>query len=533
MDTELNERSTVEVFLEYVNLLWHWSWLLVLLAIVAGLGAYFNAKQQTPIYYSSTLVLVSGAPGSLSDSYSSMVIGQQLASTYSQTMVTRPMLNAVSEKLGYPVSGSISISPVSDTNLIRVTVMDTDPQRAADIANTLVSVFSDQIQADQASRYADSKANIEREIASLNAQIEAGNKTLAALGKDETKNISERTQIETNLALYQQSRAYLVQSYEQIRLAEIQTNASIIQKDPAVANYYPIEPQPMKSGLLGAIVGFMLAAGIIFLIEFLDDTLRDPEEFPRKWGIPVLGLIASHNTSLEPIITMSQPRSPISEAYRSLRTNLQFAGVSTPLQTLLVTSASPEDGKSSMVANLATVLAQNDRNVVVIDCDLRRPRMHKYFHLSNRIGITDYFILPQDTITDFIKTTNINGLSVITSGSLPPNPSELLNSQSMLDVIHLLGNHFNMVILDTPPLLAVTDALVLAPRVDGVILVIDPKKTKRAAAKRAIEQLRQVNANLIGVVFNNVNFKRSQYYYHRSYYYGKHYGKDPEIIQAK
>jgi capsular exopolysaccharide synthesis family protein len=177
-----------------------------------------------------------------------------------------------------------------------------------------------------------------------------------------------------------------------------------------------------------------------------------------------------------------------------------------------------------VVANLATVMAQNSKEVVVVDSDLRRPRIHKIFSLSNRIGLSDYFIRPSDQMAGVMKSSKVKGLSVITSGSLPPNPSELLNTTKMVEVIKKLGTHFDIVILDTPPLLAVTDALVLAPRVDGVILVIDPVKTKRGALRHAIEQLQQVKANLLGVVLNNVRINRSQYYYNRNYYYGKSYG---------
>ena len=173
----------------------------------------------------------------------------------------------------------------------------------------------------------------------------------------------------------------------------------------------------------------MVAAGIIFLIEFLDDTIRDPQEITRRWGIPILGMIVSYKSSSgEALVTVRHPRSPISEAFRSLRTNLQFAGVETPLHTLLVTSPSPSDGKTTIVANLASVIAQSGRNVVIVDADLRRPRIHKVFQLSNRVGLTDQFIRSQDRLDGSLKSTEVTNLHAITSGNLPPNPSELLSS---------------------------------------------------------------------------------------------------------
>ena len=189
------------------------------------------------------------------------------------------------------------------------------------------------------------------------------------------------------------------------------------------------------------------------------------------------------------MITVSQPRAPVSESFRSLRTNLQFSSVENPLREILVTSASPSDGKTSIAANLAAVLAQGDREVLVVDSDLRRPRMHKVFQVSNRIGLSDYFIRPEDKLSGVVKRTNIPRLSVITSGSLPPNPSELLGSSKLLEVLKILEKHFDTLIMDTPPLLAVTDALVLAPRMDGVILIMNPRNTKRGALKHAIERV--------------------------------------------
>lgn len=538
MNDELEERSSLESILEYAQILWHWAWLLVLAAVIAGASAFYITNLQPRVYQSEALVMVNGASGLQYDSSSSLYLGAQLATTYSRTMTTKPILETVSERLGYPIDPkAIKVVQFESSQLINITATDTDPQRAADIANTLVSVFSDQIMSDQTSRYKDLKSNLETEIANTDKQIATINAKLAAISTDSSgavinpNDLVTQAQLETTLSQYQQARSALVSDYQQLSLSEIQSTSTIVQKDPAIANPIPIQPQPARSALLAAVVGLMLAAGIIFLISFLEDSIRDPEEITRKWGVPVLGVIAKYEFTNGTIITNDQPRSPVSESFRSLRTNLQFASVATPLQTILVTSASPEDGKTSVVANLANVISQNDRRVVVIDADLRKPRIHKIFKLSNRTGLTDYFLNSQDQLNGALMKTEMKGLTVITSGSLPPNPSELLGTDRMVEVIKLLTTHFNTIILDSPPLLAVTDALVLAPRVDGVILVIDPRKTKRAAVQHVIEQLKQVNANLLGVVFNNVRIDRTHYYYNRDYYYGKPYGKAVEEAQ--
>ncbi len=539
MDTE--ERSSLESVLEYMQILWHWTWLLILAAILAGGVAYYITNQQQRVYQATTLVQVNAASGISIDTYTSLYLGQQLATTYTSTMLTRPVMDAVSIRLGFAVGvGQVSVQTISNTSLIKVTVTDENPEKAALIANTLVAVFSEQVLSDQTSRYKDLKSSLETELSNLDHQIDLTQQKLSeVITKMESVSSSDpsieptvdpadvlaKSQYENIISQYQQSRSYIVQTYQQLKLAEAQATSSLIQKDPAIAVYDPVQPQPLKSGMLAAVVGFMLAAGVIFLIAFLQDEIRDPEEITRKWGVPVLGLITSYKPGGNPIITVAQPRAPVSEAYRSVRTNLQFSGVDKPMRTILITSASPSDGKTSVVANLSTVMAHNNKEVVVIDCDLRRPTIHKIFGLTNRLGLSDYFIRTTDRLIGVVKKTNTKGLSVITSGSLPPNPSELLNSSKMMDIISFLGTHFDTMILDTPPLLAVTDALVLAPRVDGVILVMDPTKTKRGAIRHAIEQLNRVNANLLGVVLNNIKVKRSQYYYNRNYYYGKRYGK--------
>jgi len=310
-----------------------------------------------------------------------------------------------------------------------------------------------------------------------------------------------------------------------VRLAEAQTTSSVTQVEPAEVPVDPVSPRAGTNTILAAIVGVLLAGGVIFLIEALDDTLRDPEEASRQLGVPILGFIARYNTADEPPITMSEPRAPVAEAFRALRTNIQFASVDRSLHSLLVTSPSPADGKSTVVVNLGVVMAQGGRSCVLLDSDLRRPRVHKLLRLSNRRGMCDLFVQSQVNLNGSLQKTEVPNLYVLTSGSLPPNPSELLGSEKMLEILHQIGAQSDLLIVDSPPVLAVTDASVLAPRMDGVLLVVKPGVTKFMAVKQAVEQLRRVGANVIGIVLNEVEFKRSRYYY-KSYYY-TYYDSNP------
>jgi non-specific protein-tyrosine kinase len=203
------------------------------------------------------------------------------------------------------------------------------------------------------------------------------------------------------------------------------------------------------------------------------------------------------------LIAYYDPSSPVAEAYRTLRTNIQFSSLDKPVRTLLATSSGPEEGKSTTLANLAVVLAQAEKRVILVDCDLRKPSLHKLFGLPNTAGLTS--LLVQDDLRELpLQEVGLAGLSVLTSGPLPPNPSELLGSQRLAHLIDRLKEEADYVLFDTPPVIAVTDAAVLATRLDGAILVVSAGKTRRDLAQKAKAQLERVNANILGVVLNNV-----------------------------
>jgi capsular exopolysaccharide synthesis family protein len=521
----------------YLALGWHWGWLLVVCTLIAGVAAFVLSRRMTPVYQASTLVLVNEAPSTQALDMSTLQTSERLAQTYVQTMTTRPVLEGVIARLGLGMSPEdlkkvIQASPVQNTQLIEIRVEDTRPQRAADIANALVAEFASQNQAEQASRYAASKDSLTAQLSQLDQQIQSINDQLGLLA-DTPANQTERDQLQANLAQYRQTYASLLQSYEQVRLAEAQSTSSVIQKEPAIAPATPVRPTTLKNTALAAVVGLMLAIGLVFLIEALDDTLKSPQEIEAQFGLPVIGFIAHFDPGQGDLVAEKQPRAPVSEAFRALRTNLQFSSVDRPLRSLLVTSPSPVEGKSTIAANLAVVMAQGGHYVALADTDLRRPRVHKLFGLANRGGISSLFIPSVARTGDkvqlngHLQQTAVSNLRALPSGDLPPNPSELLASERMVAILEQVQQQAELVLFDSPPVLAVTDAVVLAPRVDGVLLVVKPGVTKLAACRQAIEQLQRVGANLLGVVFNDVEVKRLdyQYQYYRGYYSG-HYNDD-------
>lgn len=216
------------------------------------------------------------------------------------------------------------------------------------------------------------------------------------------------------------------------------------------------------------------------------------------------------------LITLSNPRSPISEAYRTLRTNIDFSSIDDQMQVIVVTSSSPGEGKSTTISNLAVTFAQSERRVVLIDADLRKPTMHHTFGASNRVGLSSV-LTKKNGLDEAIQDTITPGLSIITAGPIPPNPAEMLSSKRMSELLEQLRSQFDIVLVDTPPLLAVTDAQLIASKSDGVVLVMEYGSVKREAALKAKSHLDKVGSKILGVVLNNVERSKSNPGY---YYYG-------------
>jgi capsular exopolysaccharide synthesis family protein len=207
---------------------------------------------------------------------------------------------------------------------------------------------------------------------------------------------------------------------------------------------------------------------------------------------------------LNELVTVNESRSPISEAYRTLRTNLDFAGLDRALKTLVITSAGVSEGKSTTLANLAVVSAQAGRRVILVDADLRRPSLHQVFGLANDTGLTTMMMDDVALASPPLVKTAVDGLSVLTSGPIPPNPAEVMGSRRMEEIIAALAERADQVLFDTPPVVAVTDAAVLATKVDGVVLVVSAGHTRRDHARTAVQRLQQINARLVGAVLTNV-----------------------------
>jgi capsular exopolysaccharide synthesis family protein len=271
----------------------------------------------------------------------------------------------------------------------------------------------------------------------------------------------------------------------------------------------------------------------VIVIEFLDDTVKTIEKIEKRLGVPGLAtveMLEHVDHRRDGLVTLLKPRSPASEAFRVLRTNLQFATMDHDAGRLVITSANPGEGKTTTAVNLAVALAQSGRTVVLVDSDLRRPSVHTFFGMTNTMGFTSLLLDPTLPISEALQpVAQVEGLSILTSGPLPPNPAEVLESARTEAILAELAEQADIVICDSPPLLAVADSAILARRADATVLVFDSGATRMGAAKKAVDTLAKVGVSPIGAVVNKLERGRvGAYYYYYAYRskYSGYYGDD-------
>jgi len=288
--------------------------------------------------------------------------------------------------------------------------------------------------------------------------------------------------------------------------------------------------------LLGGVLGLFLGIGLAFFLEYLENTVRTPDDVAQHLGLSVLGVVPqiaeANGTEVPPIIVQEGARDVPAEVYRSLRTNLFFSGTENSLKTIMIASAGPKEGKSITVANLGVVLAQAGQKVLLVDADLRRPRLHRIFEADRSVGLLTV-LTDEATLDEAVVETDIPNLSILSSGKLPVNPSEILGSAQMKDLIARVRDQYDVVLFDSAPILGRTDAAVLAAETDGTILVIKTGEATRKALKMVVTQLERVEAQICGVVLNSVDVKKDRYYYYYYYYYYSPYDDDEALSTSK
>lgn len=514
---------------QYLALLWRWAWLIALCTLLAAGGTYLVSIRMEPVYQASATLLVNEATNkSVTPDLSTLTLSERLARTYSELLRKRPVMERVIQELHLNatpdgLSRLVTVRVVQNTQLINLTVEHTDPALAAALANTIPRVFADFNEEMQAQRFVKAKEGLSAQMEALQEQIAEVQSLIASLATSEsTEDQAERLRLQLWLAQLEDSYASLQRSYEDIRLAEANSLDTITVVEPADVPSVPVRPKTFQNTLLAAAVGLVLGAGAAFLIEYLDDTIKSPDDVEKELGLTTLGTITRFGgkSLADKLITTQHSRSSVTEAYRILRTNLEFAAVDGDLRAILVTSPNPVEGKTVTAANLAVVLAQSGRSVILADADLRHPAVHRIFQVPNDSGLTTALLRGGEVVLeDLLLPTEVEGLQVLPSGPLPPNPAELLGSEQMARLVERLKGMADLVVFDTPPALPVADPAVLARVADAVLLVVDTGATRRGMALRAVENLARVGANITGVVLNRFSPRSSGYYYYYRYEY--------------
>jgi capsular exopolysaccharide synthesis family protein len=507
---------------QFLKLLRRWAWVVAVNMIIAATAAYLVSQRVTPTYQASSLMLVNQAPiNSAGLDFNTVRSNESLAKTYAQLFLTRPVLETVIAKLKLDTTpgrlvNAMTVRSPGETQLLELTVRGADPQLAAGIANETVRVFIEQNQDRQALRYGAGKESLQQELDTVRATIENTLASLNAIPEQATaKQTVERNQLQLLLTQQRDNYTTLLRSLEEVRLAEAQTTAILNVVEPAYAPASPILPNSKLNSAIAAIVAATVVIAIAGIAERFDDSVKSSEDLERLLGIPMLAGIAAIKGSDLPkrLVTLRAGHSPIAEGYRRLRTNIEFCAVDRPIQTLVITSSGPFEGKSTTAANLAITLAQTGKSVVLVDTDLRRPTLHKYFLQTDDHGVTTALLRqPGEPLAEHMVASRIENLSFMASGPLPPNPAELLGSARMNELIEELKRHADYIIFDTPPLLPVVDASLLAHRCDAAVLVAMANSTRRDALVNANDQLLQSGTSVLGVVLNAVATSSDQSY---------------------
>lgn len=492
----------------------------VLIAIIAALGVH----ALTPPTYEASVGLLVGQ-GAYTDDvirYTALLADEQVAKTYAELATSRPVLEAVNSKLQLNMTPDqlamkVKVKLLPETRLIEVVVSDTSPQRAADIANAIGEQINTLAPTKAPAEYQSIREQISEEIKSLRDRIRSSEADLAAMtaqsntaldpAPESSELVRRREVLREAITAMQTTLASMYTAYQ----SSLTTN-SVTVVAPALPPTTPVGFGLSAMLAIAGILGLAAATGIVILLETLDDVVRSPYALRRAARTPFLGIIPKFDGDAAKaggLVVMSKPRSAAAEAFRSLRATLKAGTAGEPPRSILVTSSKPGEGKTLTAANLAVTLARLRKRVVLVDTDLRHPRLHTLFGVSNHYGLSN--LLSTTDPMQFITDTKVPNLRLLPAGAPLDDPGELLLSDRMLYLLEFLRYENDFIILDTPPVIPVTDAAVVAPLADEVLLVVGSGRVKHEELANVLDGLTEAGAKKIGVVLTNADMNMLDY----------------------
>ena len=442
---------------DFLNYLKKYVLVIAAVALVLIIGVFIYDKSiKKPLYTTYTTIILTKSNETQTGTtitQNDILLNQKLVETYSKIIKSKLVLEQVISETGVTytaeeLSENVSVEAYENTEMLKISVTDQDPELAANIANSIAQVFSGEI-----------------------------------------------------------AKIYQI------------NNISVV--DVAVTPE-EVSNNTLKRDLLIAVfIGIFGTIGVVFVVYYFDDTVKLTDNLEEEIGMPVVAKVfksdvGSKNNRKVELLAQKYPKSVVSESIKTLRTNLQFSSVDEDIKTILITSSIPGEGKSFISANLAISFAQTDKRVLIVDCDMRKGRQHRIFKLSNSKGLSNLLIDDMTNLKDYINKTSVPGVHVITRGTVPPNPSELLNSKKNADLLRVLKAKYDVIIYDGVPCNGLPDSIIMSKLVDKVLIVSSDSMTPKSVLESTKKQLESVNAPVAGDVLNNVNRKNSTY--------GKYYG---------
>jgi polysaccharide biosynthesis transport protein len=504
-------------FRSYARLIRRRKWWVIGIGL-GGLALSLAFSLAQPDEYAATAqVLVQPASQSTALGTAQQPVTPTQVQTMQQLATSAPVLARVRRELG--TTPAVTAAQVAQTNLIAITAVSAIPARAALVANAYAAAFVKVQRTVALDNLAAAESQLRAQIRSISKQV--------AMLRGTPGTASEQTALVNQAAVLRE------------QLAQMQVNSTgnaggLSLVTPAQVPSAPASRGPVEDGLLGLAGGLILGLGAAFLRDNLDDAVASKEaaeEFSGATVLTAVPMVTSWKRRDRPlVVSLARPMSPAAEAYRSLRTSLQFVRQEHDLRTILVTSPAAAEGKTSTLSNLGAVFAQSGERVLLVSCDLRKPRLGQFFGVDERFGLTTA-ILGEHSLEELIQPVSGNeDLWLLPSGQPPPNPAELLSGRRTQEIFWSLREHFDLVLIDSPPVLPVTDAVILSKDADATLLVVAAGQTRRGDLQRAAEQLAQVNARVTGVVLNETTKQGAGYGY--GYGYGDSYLAEPATVQV-
>ncbi len=498
-------------------------WVVVLITMLAAVGGYLFSRSQPKVYKATTTMLIGQFIQAVELNRDDILAAELLVRTYADLARREPVLNGAVEALDLDVSWSnlkrrVRVEIIEATQLIEISVEADSPEEATQIADEIASQLIELSPSNSQEGAQESEQFDQQRLASLRARILEGQVRYEQLQMDidEETSPERQNELRSELNTLEQLITEWERNYTELStLVESSSTPNYLAVlEPAQASRSPIRPRvTLNTAVMGA-VGFMLAIGLVFLLENFDERLRAPDDIEATLGLGYLGRIPKIGGKeySEKLISEMHLLSPVAEAYRIIWNNIEFLSRGKGIRTLLVTSPGIGQGKSMTAANLAIAVAESGMSVILVDADMRSPVQHGIFNKPNNRGLAQMLNNPEEDPTKYLIETGIDNLRLLPAGRMLTGPGELLRPRRVADWVEKMTNIASLVIMDSPPAAIIADGVVLSSQVDGVLLVVDPGRTTLSSAQKAISNLKMAGAELLGIALNRFESADKSYY---------------------